>query len=101
MFVSVFLTGVAIIGGQPAINALAATYYPAPLRSTGIGWSLGIGRFGSVIGPLLGGFLLHLQWSLQSIFLVAAVPACVSLLAVVSIHWVNRRPDAESAQLPG
>ncbi|MEX3920832.1 MFS transporter [Paraburkholderia sp. BR10872] len=89
MFVAIFVTGFTIIGGQPALNALAATYYPTSLRSTGIGWSLGVGRIGSVVGPVLGGALLHLQWSSSALFLAAAVPACVSLAGIVAIHRAN------------
>ncbi|PVX61086.1 MFS transporter [Paraburkholderia unamae] len=89
MFVAIFVTGFSVIGGQPALNALAATYYPTSLRSTGIGWSLGVGRIGSVVGPVLGGALMHLQWSSSSLFLAAAVPACVSLAGIVAIHRVN------------
>jgi MFS transporter, AAHS family, 4-hydroxybenzoate transporter len=90
MFLAIFLTGFSIIGGQPALNALAATYYPTSLRSTGIGWSLGVGRIGSVVGPVLGGALMHLQWSSSSLFMAAAVPACVSLAGIVAIHRANR-----------
>ncbi|AOJ85251.1 4-hydroxybenzoate transporter (plasmid) [Burkholderia sp. MSMB0856] len=86
LFLSIFLTGFFIIGGQPALNALAATYYPTALRSTGIGWSLGIGRIGSVVGPVLGGALMQLQWSSASLFVAAAVPACVSLAGVFAIQ---------------
>lgn len=82
----IFLSGFAIVGGQPALNALAATYYPTSLRSTGIGWSLGVGRVGSVIGPVLGGYLMHLQWSQSQLFMAAAVPAVVSLLGVLAIR---------------
>ena len=55
MVLLVLVTGFCIIGGQPAVNALAATYYPTALRSTGVGWSLGVGRVGSIVGPVLGG----------------------------------------------
>ncbi|MGF6373503.1 AAHS family 4-hydroxybenzoate transporter-like MFS transporter [Paraburkholderia sp. RAU6.4a] len=87
VLVSIGLTGFAIIGGQPALNVLAAMYYPTSLRATGIGWSLGIGRVGSVIGPVVGGALLHLQWSSSVLFLAAAVPALVSVAGVVGIHF--------------
>ena len=50
--VIVFVAGWAIIGGQPGINALSATFYPTYLRSTGVGWGLGIGRTGAIVGPL-------------------------------------------------
>lgn len=91
VFAAIFFAGLSIMGGQPALNALAATYYPTSLRSTGIGWSLGMGRVGSVIGPVLGGSLMHLQWSTSSLFLAAAVPACVSLAGVIGIGFATRR----------
>src|SRR5688572_5855894 len=56
--VIVFVAGWAVIGGQPGINALSATFYPTYLRSTGVGWGLGIGRTGAIVGPYLGGLLL-------------------------------------------
>ncbi|WP_341318370.1 MFS transporter [Paraburkholderia sp. IMGN_8] len=90
LFIAIFLTGFSIIGGQPALNALAATYYPTALRSTGIGWSLGVGRVGSVVGPVLGGALMHLQWSSASLFVAAAVPAAISMLGVLCIHLSMR-----------
>jgi AAHS family 4-hydroxybenzoate transporter-like MFS transporter len=78
LFVVVFVAGVCIVGGQPAVNALAGMYYPTNERSTGIGWSLGVGRIGSIVGPLVGGVLLRLQWSNARIFGIVAVPALVS-----------------------
>jgi AAHS family 4-hydroxybenzoate transporter-like MFS transporter len=87
IFLMIFLSGLTIVGGQPALNALAAIYYPTNLRSTGIGWSLGMGRVGSVIGPVLGGYLLHLQWSQNQLFIAAAVPAIVSLCGVMAIRF--------------
>src|SRR5690606_6337795 len=56
----VFVAGWCVIGGQPGLNALAATYYPTSMRSTGIGWALGVGRIGAIVGPLIGGQLLDL-----------------------------------------
>ena len=55
-----------MIGGQPGINALSATYYPTYLRSTGVGWGLGVGRIGAIVGPYLGGMLLGRQWGRRS-----------------------------------
>ena len=81
LFVIVFIAGFAIVGGQPAINALSANYYPTSLRTTGVGWSIGIARLGSVIGPLLGGFLSK-QLDIANLFLVAAVP---SMLVIVML----------------
>ncbi|QRX81465.1 aromatic acid/H+ symport family MFS transporter [Glaciimonas sp. PAMC28666] len=83
LFGSIFVAGFCIVGGQPAVNALAGTYYPTTLRSTGIGWSLGIGRIGSIVGPVLGGELIRLNWPNSTIFIVLAVPALVSALMLI------------------
>lgn len=60
----------------------AAVYYPAPLRSTGIGWRSGVGWIGSVVGPVRGGVLMYRQWLSSLLFLAAAVPACVSMAGI-------------------
>lgn len=86
LVVMVLIAGFCIVGGQPALNTLAGTYYPTSLRSTGIGWSLGVGRIGSVLGPVLGGQLIALQWSNAGLFLAAAVPVIISALAMTRLH---------------
>jgi MFS transporter, AAHS family, 4-hydroxybenzoate transporter len=81
MTVTVIL-GCCVQGAQAGLNALAASFYPTSMRSTGVGWALGVGRIGSIVGPVLGGMLLSLEWSPQQIFLAAAVPALCSALAI-------------------
>ena len=70
--------GFLVVGGQSAANALAAEYYPTALRSTGVGWALGIGRIGSIAGPVLGGMLVALQPATSSLFLTASVPVLLA-----------------------
>ncbi|MEP6964523.1 MAG: MFS transporter [Polaromonas sp.] len=83
LFAVVFVTGFAVVGGQPAINAMAASFYPTALRSTGIGWCLGIGRIGAVIGPVVGGELIRLQLAQSSLFYAAALPSIIIVLVVL------------------
>ena len=90
---AIFCAGFCIVGGQIASNALAATFYPTAVRSTGIGWALGIGRAGSIVGPLIGGALLALHWATESLFLAAAVPALVAALAAFVLHRAARPPE--------
>ena len=93
----VTVTGFCIIGGQAGVNALAASYYPTTLRSTGIGWSLGIGRIGSIIGPVLGGELIARNWPNSYLFLAVAMPAAVSAIAllVMAMTVGQRGPTIE------
>ena len=61
--VAVFsVAGFFVIGNAQLLNAFAASIYPTPVRSTGTSWALGVGRFGSTAGPLLGGILIGLPW---------------------------------------
>jgi AAHS family 4-hydroxybenzoate transporter-like MFS transporter len=77
-----FGAGVGIIGGQTGANVVASLVYPTYIRSTGVGWALGIGRIGSIVGPLIGGMMLAQRWPLATIFLAAAIPAVCGSAAI-------------------
>ena len=98
LFAVVFIAGWCITGAQPGVNALSATYYPTNLRSTGIGWGLGIGRIGAIVGPVLAGEMIRLKWSGQELFLAAAVPALISAMVVFSLRWVIKPRAATDAK---
>ncbi|MFZ0812916.1 MAG: MFS transporter, partial [Bradyrhizobium sp.] len=82
---AIFVAGFCIVGGQIAANALAAGYYPTSVRATGVGWALGVGRIGSIVGPLVGGILLSLKWSAGEVFVAAAAAALCAALAAFSL----------------
>ena len=82
LFMVIIVAGFCVIGGQGGLNALAASSYPTALRSTGIGWALGMGKLGSVLGPMLGGEFVKMGLPDSTIFLAAAVPAVVSALLI-------------------
>jgi AAHS family 4-hydroxybenzoate transporter-like MFS transporter len=82
---AIFVAGFCIVGGQIAANALAAGYYPTAVRATGVGWALGIGRAGSIVGPLVGGVLLTMKWSPAEVFMAAAGAALCAALAAFAL----------------
>jgi AAHS family 4-hydroxybenzoate transporter-like MFS transporter len=87
----VLLAGVSIVGGQPGINALAASIYPTRLRATGVGWCLGIGRAGSIVGPLVAAQLIVRHWTNAHMFMFAAVPAVLSAVMLAGMADVSPR----------
>jgi MFS transporter, AAHS family, 4-hydroxybenzoate transporter len=97
LVLTVFGAGFCVVGGQIGANALTANSYPTPIRSTGVGWALGIGRIGSIIGPAIGGLLLSLRWPTRQIFLVGAAPVLIASLAALCISFLRRSPRAEHA----
>jgi MFS transporter, AAHS family, 4-hydroxybenzoate transporter len=83
MIAVTFALGISVQGAQAGLNVLAAMYYPTAMRSTGVGWALGVGRVGAIVGPLIGGAMLQMQWTPRQIFLAGAVPALVSAVTVI------------------
>ena len=78
-------------GAQMATNAFGGVVYPTPMKATGVGWMPGIGRTGSMIGPLLGGAMLALHWSVSEILLATAIPASIAALCV---YLIGRMPKS-------
>ena len=91
VMVAVFLSGLCVIGTQININVIAAAVYPTSVRSTGVGWALGIGRIGSILGPILGGVLLSRGGSVASLFLLTAAPG---LLAATAVFQLDHRQES-------
>jgi MFS transporter, AAHS family, 4-hydroxybenzoate transporter len=92
--------GTGVVTGQNVANAFAAVYYPTYIRATGVGWALGIGRIGAIVGPAIGGIMLTLQWSRAELFGAGALPSLVAALAVLGLLWSTRdqsRPSNEQA----
>ncbi|KMN30890.1 4-hydroxybenzoate transporter [Chromobacterium sp. LK1] len=79
----IFLAGTAMNGAQSSMPALAAGFYPTHGRATGVAWMLGIGRFGGIVGALLGGELLRRQLELDTIFALLAIPAALATAALL------------------
>jgi len=73
LMVIVFLAGACVLGGQVGLNAVSGIVYPTYIRSTGAGWAFGVGRIGSILGPVLGGFLIN-RLPTSSLFVFAAMP---------------------------
>lgn len=94
---AIFIIGFGVMGAQIGMNALTASIYPVAIRATGIGWALGIGRIGSIVGPTVGGLFLAAGWSSGAIFAASAVPALVAALGVALIGLRHRAQAAVHA----
>lgn len=85
LMVTVFLAGFCVLGLQFGLNASSAMIYPTSVRSNGSGWAFGIGRVGSVLGPIVGGILIGMKVPLQDLFLWATVPFLVGTVACIAL----------------
>ncbi len=99
---SAALVGFGVVGGQGGMHAIASRIYPTSMRSTGMGWGLGIGRIGSIVGPVIGGILLTQQWQPKTLLELGAVPpllaACAAFFLSLTFARRNGRPAPETEQ---
>jgi len=79
-------TGFFCIGGMIGLYSVAARLYPDTSRSSGVGLAIGAGRFGAILGPLLGGWLIGLEWQMSNYFLLLAMPLVIAAVVVNRIH---------------
>jgi MFS family permease len=79
------LIGFGIQGGFVGMYSLAARLYPTEIRATGVGWAVGAGRIGAIVGPLLGGFLIAAGLSMATNFIIFAVPTVVAGVATLYV----------------
>ncbi len=91
----IFFSGMTIIGSQTGANATCGKLYPARMRTSGLGWALGIGRLGGIAAPALGGYLLALKLPPTQIFLSACLFAIIA--AVATGLLALRGPGTERA----
>jgi AAHS family 4-hydroxybenzoate transporter-like MFS transporter len=70
--------GLLVIGGQQNAPAISVQLYPQRMRSAGVGWQFAAGRFGSILGPIIGGRLLAANISIQLLFVLIAIPTLLS-----------------------
>jgi AAHS family 4-hydroxybenzoate transporter-like MFS transporter len=86
-----FVAGILTVGSQMCAVSLSASYYDAALRSTGVGWALGIGRIGAIIGPVIGGVLIAQHVATPTLFLIAGAVSLGASAAVFGIARITRR----------
>ena len=70
-------------------------FYPVENRSTGVGFTLGIGRFGAIVGPYVGGALIGMGLDRSAYFPVYATAAVVGAIAIVAAMSQVRPPADE------
>jgi len=95
---AIFFAGMSIVGSQTGANASAGKLYPARMRTSGIGWALGIGRLGGIAAPALGGYLLSIGLPPREIFLSACGFALTAAIASALLAFRGERDAVLTAQ---
>ena len=83
-----FAAGFCVLGVQSGINVCGALVYPTSLRALGSGWQLGIGRLGSIVGPLVGALFVTLP--VDRLYMWSATPFMLGALICFAVHRLNQ-----------
>ncbi|MEN3268877.1 MFS transporter [Pseudonocardia sp.] len=95
LLISAFVAGFLAIGAQMCTVSLLAIYYDTRLRATGVGWAMGCGRVGGIIGPIIGGALIAASIGMGVIFVVAGLVCVACAVTVFAIGRLVLRAPAE------
>ena len=101
--IAAFFAGFCVLGIQTGINVAGALVYPTSLRANGSGWELGIGRIGSIIGPLAGALFVGLP--VEQLYMWSSLPFALGAVVCFAIWKLNEarlqaHPELRAAQAP-
>lgn len=85
MYLAAFV-GFFLLGSITGLYILSPALYPAEIRTTAMGWAIGIGRIGAILSPFITGVLLDLGWGTSSLFFVFAIPMMIAMFAMLLIR---------------
>ncbi|MBS0512793.1 MAG: MFS transporter [Proteobacteria bacterium] len=103
LYLVVALAGASTIGTQIVTCAYCGQFYPMAVRSTGLGFMLGIGRAGAILAPIVIGMLVGMALPLQQNFVAIAIPAVIAAAAVMLIDHrrsASAHHEDVSSELP-
>ncbi len=86
LLIIIFFVGLLQQGGFTGLYGAAAKIYPTEIRSTGIGWAIGLGRSGAVVGPAIAGYLITAGLGMAANFFIFAVPMAIGGLIAYKLH---------------
>jgi benzoate transport len=89
------IVGYLIFGSMVGLYSIMPAVYPTEVRNTGSGLSVGVGRIGAIVSPLVAGLLLDGGWSGSSTYVLFALPL---LVAGAATFFLGRMRSSGRAQ---
>jgi len=82
----ILIIGILQQGGFTGLYGVASKVYPTEIRSTGIGWAIGLGRSGAVAGPAIAGYLIVAGFDMSANFIFFAIPMALGGFIAYMLH---------------
>jgi MFS transporter, AAHS family, 4-hydroxybenzoate transporter len=86
--------------GTSGAVVIATTAYPTAIRATGIGWAMGIGRFGQFVGPLWVGSMLAGALTIPVIYQWLAGVPLIAAVFIAIFHFDQKRRGQRANDRP-
>ena len=83
-----FVLGFFLFASAVGLYATFVRVFPTHVRATGTGLAIGLGRFGGMLGPALGGWLMAAGTSRPSVAMIMALGAALGAFAI----WLLQGP---------
>ncbi|WP_158912549.1 MFS transporter, partial [Caulobacter sp. S45] len=100
LMITSIVNGLLVGGSISMLLSLAAAVYPTMIRSTGIGWAMGVGRFGQILGPIALGLLVARHIPISGLFIAMGIPCVIGGLAILGLIPLLGRLDFGAASAP-
>lgn len=100
LYLFVGLIGMFAFSAHSLMNTFASQYYPAEIRTTGVGFANATGRIGGMLGPIVGGMLLTANVSMTTWFLVFAIPGIVAAISITLINIQTKYFEQKKDTIP-
>jgi len=94
LFGAGFCTNAAIVG----MYAIIAQAFPTHVRASGTGFAVGVGRGGSVIAPIIAGFLFNAGYLLPIVSLIMSLGSLVAAGVLTFLKLETDRTVTERAE---
>ncbi|ATO19245.1 aromatic acid/H+ symport family MFS transporter [Acinetobacter sp. LoGeW2-3] len=91
LLLGMFGVGIGISGSQVGVNAFSSSFYPTHCRATGVSWANAVGRSGSVVGSVIGGWLMSLNLTTFEILSLLAIPALFAAFALFMLKQMKKK----------
>ena len=86
LYILIACVGACTTGAQLIAYAYTGQFYPAHIRSTGVGAASSVGRLGAICAPLIIGYIVMLQLPLEQNFLIIASAGVIGAIALALIN---------------
>lgn len=89
IFIVILSIGLFVQGGFNGLYPILSRVYPTEIRSTGVGYAVGIGRVGAILGPTLFGLLSDNGLSTTLLFSLFSLPLLITGICVKKLNAQN------------